>query len=161
MLNVFHHNSVFCVIINKKIITIKNKKIMKKINLIHGFIAAFVSVILIALCVVLFEAKSTSEWSCHKADSVRFTEADSVRFEVGEDDYDFDKTYKLPVEEKFAAVDTLVVYGGGYFLIKNDRLFAGYSEKNLVERRCNIAELMKPFERVESHVTNGELWIRK
>ncbi|MBR1756723.1 MAG: hypothetical protein IJ738_04085 [Alphaproteobacteria bacterium] len=119
------------------------------------------SVVLIALCVVLFGAKSTSEWSCHKADSAHFTEADSVRFEVGEDDYDFDKTYKLPVEEKFAVVDTLVVGNGSYFLIKNDRLFAGYSEYNLVERRCNIAELMKPFERVESHVTNGELWVRK
>ena len=137
---------------------------MKKINVVRSFIAAAfigMSVVLIALCVVLFGAKSTSEWSCHKADSAHFTEADSVRFEVGEDDYDFDKTYKLPVEEKFAVVDTLVVGNGSYFLIKNDRLFAGYSEYNLVERRCNIAELMKPFERVESHVTNGELWVRK
>lgn len=137
---------------------------MKKINVVRGFIvAAFIgmSVVLIALCVVLFWAKSTSEWSCHKADSAHFTEADSVRFEVGEDDYDFDKTYKLPVEEKFAAVDTLVVGNGNYFLIKNDRLFAGYSKKNLVEQGCNIDELMKPFERVESHVTNGELWVRK
>ena len=137
---------------------------MKKFDLVRGFIAAaFVgmSVILIALGVDLFGPKSTSEWSYTKTDSARFTEADSVRFEVGEDDYDFDKTYKLPVEEKFAAVDTLVVYGGGYFLIKNDRLFAGYSEKNLMERGCNISELMKPFERVESHVTDGELWVRK
>ena len=161
MLNVFHHNSVFCVIINKY--NNKKQKIMKKMNLILGFIAASFVGMSVILGITLFGPKSTSEWSCHKADSVRFTEADSVRFEVGEDDYDFDKTYKLPVEEKFAAVDTLVVYGGGYFLIKNDRLFAGYSEKNLMERGCNIDELMQPFEHQESHshVTNGELWVRK
>lgn len=128
---------------------------MKKINLIHGFIAAAfigMSIILIGMSVDLFGPKSTSEWSCHKADS--------AHFEVEAKAIDFDETTEISVEEKFAAVDTLVVSNGGYFLIKNDRFFACYSEKNLMERRCNIAELMKPFERVESHVTDGELWIR-
>ena len=130
---------------------------MKKINLIHGFIsAAFIGmrIILIGMSVDLF-GPSTSEWSCHKADS--------AHFEVETKAIDFGETTEISVEEKFASVDTLVVYGGGYFLIKNDRLFAGYSEKNLMERGCNISELMKPFERVESHshVTNVDLWVRK
>ena len=129
---------------------------MKKIDSVRGFIAAaFVgmSVILIALSVDLFGPKSTSEWS--------YTRADSAHFEVEAKAIDFDET--TSVEEEFAIVDTLVVYYGSYFLIKNDRLFAGYSEYNLMERGCNISELMKPFERVESHshVTNGELWVRK
>ena len=131
---------------------------MKKINVVRGFIAAAfigMSVVLIALCVVLFGAKSTSEWSCHKADSAHF-EVEAKAIDFGE----IESIRSYTVKEKFAAVDTLVVSNGGYFLIKNDRLFAGYSEYNLVERRCNIAELMKPFERVESHVTDGELWIR-
>lgn len=131
---------------------------MKKIDLVRGFIAAAfigMSVILIGMSVDLFGPKSTSEWSCHKADS--------AHFEVETKALDFGETTEISVEEKFASVDTLVVYGGGYFLIKNDRFFACYSEKNLMEQGCNISELMKPFERVESHshVTNGELWVRK
>ncbi len=137
---------------------------MKKIDSVRGFIAAAfigMSIILIGLGITLFGSKSTSEWSCHKADSAHFTEADSVRFEVEAKALDFDEIRPHTVEEEFASVDTLVVGNGSYFLIKNDRLFAGYSEKNLMEQGCNIDELMQPFEHQESHVTNGELWVRK
>ena len=134
---------------------------MKKISLVRGFIAAAfigMSIILIALGITLFGPKSTSEWSCTRADSAHFeVEAKAINF--GE----IESIRPHTVEEEFASVDTLVVSNDSYFLIKNDRLFAGYSEYNLIERRYNIAELMKPFERVESHshVTNGELWVRK
>lgn len=146
---------------------------MKKINLIHGFIAAaFVgmSVILIALGITLFGAKSTSEWSCHKADSAHFTEADSVRFEVEAKALDFGETerrkasaFQQKLKENFAAVDTFVYHKGAYLLIKNDRPFAGYTELLLQAEQVqvDVATLKRQFHRVESHVADGELWVRK
>lgn len=138
---------------------------MKKINfnsvLVYSFIATALislSVILIALSIILFGPKSTSEW--------QFTKAASAHFEVKGHALDFCEaeieatSFQKTVAEKFAAVDTFVYKNGAYLLIKNDKPNAGYTDLSLQAEQVDVKKLTAPFKKVPSDITNGELWVR-
>lgn len=132
---------------------------MKKIDsnsVLDGFIATALiglSVILIAL------GKSTSEW--------QFTKANSAHFEVKGKTFDFGESEKVAtsfqqsVAEKFAAVDTFVYKNGAYFLIKDDRIFAGYTDLCLQAEAFDVAKLKSSFKKISVDNDHAEFWVRK